>query len=215
MIARAMVATLLALLLVGLGVTIRFTGSPDLVEVALFFDIQGDVPGVQLKLDDRSLALPLLLPLDDSDPGLVAGQYPGEVVPITLREVPVDSFLRPDQIIPALLPGSELVTLWREGVGRIHIGNSEIFWVGSISVIRDEAGKESAFLVLGIGGDDPDARLPAWVAGTWGTAIPLELPEGSPPLVARFSAQVIHFEGPVERPDRFTERIQVMLQFEE
>jgi hypothetical protein len=157
---------------------------------------------------------PLLLPVNGADPGHVDGPYPGPVVDVDLLPVPAETFFRPEALLVELLPGHEFVAMVREGVGRIAFGASELFWVGSSVVARDAAGRERAVILLGLGSDDGGRRFPRWLHDTRAIAIPVDRPPGSPPLNARFTPRVIHFDGPVDRPDRFTERIEVQLTLE-
>lgn len=214
MLARVSIAILLALILVGLGVTIRFGGGGDEVEIALFFDLRGELPGHEFRVADRVLPGPLLLPVHGADPGHVDGPYPGAVVDVELVPVPTDVFFRPEALLVALRPGSEFVSQVREGVGHISFGSSQLFWVGSSVVERGPDGQERSVILLGFGSDDIGRLFPEWLRDTRAIAIPVDRPAGSAPLVARFTPRVIHLDGPVERPDRFTERIEVQLGLE-
>jgi len=214
LLARVSIALLLALVLVGLGVTIRFGGASDVMELELFFDLRGELPGHIFHVGELSSAAPLLLPVHGADPGHVDGPYPGLVVEVDLVPVPSEVFFRPEALLAELRPGSVLVTLVREGVGRIAFGASELFWVGSSVIAREPDGRERSVILLGLGSDDGARRFPEWLRETRAIAIPVDRPAGAPTLLARFSPKVIHFDGPVDRPDRFTERIEVQLTLE-
>jgi len=208
---RVSIALLLALVLVALGVTIRFGGAREEMELELFFDLRGELPGHRFHVGEMTFGAPILLPVHGADPGHVDGPYPGPVVEIDLRPVPVECFFRPEALLAELRPGSELVALVREGVGRIAFGASELFWVGSSVVAREPDGSERSVLLLGLGSDDGARRFPRWLHDTRAIAIPVDRPPGSPALIARFTPRVIHFDGPVDRPERFTERVEVQL----
>jgi hypothetical protein len=214
LLARVSIALFLALILVGLGITIRFGGARDEMELELFFDLRGELPGHVFHIGERSIAAPLLLPVHGADPGHVDGPYPGTVIEVDFVPVPVESFFRPAALLAALRPGSEVVQMVREGHGRIRFGASELFWVGSSVVVRDPDGRVRSMIILGLGSDDGANRFPNWIHETRGIAIPVDRPADAPPLLARFTPKVIHLDGAIDRPDRFTERIEVQLSLE-
>lgn len=207
MIARLVIAFLLALLMVGLGISIQFTESRDEIEMDLFLEVESAVPGLRFDLGRLHSDAPFLLPLEGADPGLVRERYPGLVLGLEPEEVSEEAVFEERALLGELLPGWLPLSVRGGGHGGTTLGRSVLLWSGSLVFARDPEGVERTVLIFGLGADDLDDRFPRWLHTTRGVAIPIEAPEGTGPLAVRFSRRAVRTVGTPERFESFAERI--------
>jgi hypothetical protein len=205
---RLTIAGLLALLLIGLGVSLRFDDEPARIELALCFELRGEIPECRFEIGGQRFAAPLLLVIEEGETARADAPFPGTAVAIQLSRVREEAFFRPDLLLAELRPGSQVAAVWADTHMRLPIGGGVLYRTAFVVLERDAAG-ERPVLLVGLGAEDPGERFPEWVRGTHALAIPIERPTGAPPLTARISSVSPQLVGDPEDPRSYSERIEI------
>jgi hypothetical protein len=208
MLRRLAVAGMLAILLIALGVTVRLGDAPSGFDLALFFDLEGELPDARFRIGAHAVPLPLLLVVEGADPERLAGPIPPTILGVELGPVPAEAFFRPELLLAELRPGSQFVETWADTHMTLPIAGGVLYRVAFIVRARDAEG-ERVLLLIGLGADDPGGRFPAWVRGTHALAIPIERPAGAPRLSARIASPSPALDGDPEDPRSYVERIEI------
>ena len=207
MMIRFGIAFALAITFLVLGLSIQFGEPKPEVDVAIFFELAGEIPGVEFKVEGKTTWAPTLLCVDDSDPGLIDGQYRGSVLSIEVPEVTADDFLDQSKLFAAAVPGSTLSRVRKEGGGSMGVGTADFLWTCLLARGTDTLGVESDYLIVALAVHDEAKRFPKYYRAARALAIPILASEAGMPVIAKIRQNPIHFEGPLELPTRLTHLI--------
>ena len=220
MIKRLAVALAVALFFLALGISVELGPPEPEIEVALFYEILGDVPGAEFAIDGQPSWSPLLLPVGNSDPGLLPS-FRGEVRPVTMRTVDPAKFLQLEPLHAELFPDLEWLGpagspnyARRNSHGLLYVGEAQFFWRAWLVASRDRNGERVEHLVLGVGVSETENRFPAEYHEARMLTIPVRSPEGAAELIPTFRQRSVHFDGPLEKPTRLTYLVTVELAWE-
>ena len=220
MMRRLAVALAIALFLLALGISVEFGPPEPEIDVAVFFEIRGDIPGVEFEVEGAPAWSPLLLPVDGSDPGRLE-QFPGEIRPVSLRIANPQNFLKLEPLHAELFPdlewlgpaGSEYYAK-RNSHGVLYVGEAQLFWRAWLVASRNSAGERVENLVIGVGVSETERRFPKEYHQARILTIPVRNPLGAPELIPTVRQRSVHFEGPLEKPTRLTYVVTISLAWE-
>ena len=215
MIRRLILAFGIALVILALGITVRFGGPRHRVNV--FFEMRGSVPEVRFRNAGVAYPAPVLFMVHDADPGALNERYRGAIAPVELVEVDIDDFIVDRYALFAeLVPGGEITRRIAWGRSEPRLGGARLMWF-TYFVEASVPGREAPqnYIVLGLGIDDPPIeeeggarRYPAYYQVGRAAAIPIEFTGDPHELVCRSRGRLVLSE-PIEDPLRATAIITV------
>ena len=227
MFVRGIGVICLTLILLALGVSIEFGDRDSSVDTSIFFEIaadKGEAPGHDLSdqglpgedhggrrflFGGQPFEAPILLTVPDSDPGELPAPYPGPVIPLDLEDVPAELFLQPKRLFEVCEPEHQFVELLSEGLGRVPMGPSTLFWIGAVIAAVDRDGRSQDFLLFGVVVEETEPRFPTLYRSPRVASIRFRASERGGAFRGNFSQQTLRFEGPPDRPTKLALKVSV------